>query len=85
MVGGGPAVKMFTCPNCQALYQVVKVERGPETVDRDVTCRSRGAPLPGREGNFVLKYFMLRKAGRAKSWRRRNRKPQSTSASPGQG
>jgi hypothetical protein len=59
------ALKMFTCPNCQALYQVVKVERGLETVDRDVAC-SCGSPLPGREGNFVLKYFMLRKAARAK-------------------
>jgi hypothetical protein len=68
-------LKMFTCPNCQALYQVVKVERGLETVDRDVAC-SCGAPLPGREGNFVLKYFMLRKAARAKGWRRREA-PQS--------
>jgi hypothetical protein len=49
------ALKMFTCPNCQALYQVVKVERGLETVDRDVAC-SCGSPLPGREGNFVLKF-----------------------------
>jgi hypothetical protein len=75
MVGGGPAVKNVHLPELPSAYQVVKVERGPETVDRDVTCRSCGAPLPAREGNFVLKYFMLRKAGRAKSWRRRNRKP----------
>ena len=33
----------FTCPNCQALYQVVKVEAGPETVDCEVACRSCGA------------------------------------------
>jgi transcription elongation factor Elf1 len=59
MVGGGPTVKMFTCPNCQALYQVVKVECGLETIDRDITCRSCGALLPGRENNFVLKHFML--------------------------
>jgi hypothetical protein len=78
MVGGGPAVKMFTCPKCRALYQVVKVERGPEINDRDVTCRSCGVPLSDREGNFVLKYFMLRKAGRAKSWRRRNKNLRST-------
>jgi hypothetical protein len=47
-------VQSFTCPNCQA--HVVKAERGPETVDHDLACRSCGAPLPGREGDFVLKY-----------------------------
>ena len=51
----------FTCPNCQTLYQVVKGERGPETVDHDVACRSCGAPFPGRDGEFILKYFLLRK------------------------
>jgi SPOR domain len=40
-----------------------------------------GAPLVGREGNFVLKYFMLRKAARKKGWRRRNEKSQPASAS----
>jgi hypothetical protein len=83
MINRGPTVKMFTCPNCQALYQVVKVEPGQETVDREVACLSCGAPLPGREGNFVLKYFMLRKATRKKGWRRDD-KPQPASAS-GQG
>jgi hypothetical protein len=65
MAGGRPpSFVSFTCPNCQALYHVVKAERGPETVDHDLTSRSCGAPLPGREGNFDLKYFLLRKAGR---------------------
>jgi hypothetical protein len=45
---------------------MVKVEAGPETVDREVNCRSCGVPLPGREDNFVLKYFMLRKGDRAR-------------------
>jgi hypothetical protein len=80
--GRPPSFNSFTCPNCQALYHLVKVERGPETVDGDVTCRSCGAPLPGREGNFVLKYFMLRKAGRVQKSRAhrvaRNEKPQLT-------
>jgi predicted Zn finger-like uncharacterized protein len=53
---------LFTCPHCQALYQVVKAEAGPETADRAAPCRSCGEPLPGREGNFVLKYFLLRYA-----------------------
>ena len=29
----------FKCPNCGALYQVVKGEAGPETDDRQITCR----------------------------------------------
>ena len=56
------------CPNCQALYQIVKVEAGPETIDREPTCRACGGPLAGRDGKFVLKYFLLRKAARI--WRR---------------
>jgi hypothetical protein len=53
----------FTCPNCQALYQLVKVEAGPETTFHDVACRACGASLPGREGNLVRKYFLLRNGG----------------------
>ena len=62
--GRPPAFGPFTCPNCDAYYQVVKVEAGPETVDCEVACRSCGALFAGMEGKFVLKYFLLRKAGR---------------------
>lgn len=55
---------LFTCPNCQALYQVVKIEAGPETNSREITCGACGGPFAAREGNFVLKYFLLRKAVR---------------------
>jgi hypothetical protein len=66
MAGGRPAAfDTFTCPNCNALYQLVKGEAGPETIDRALACRSCRGPLPGREGNFVLKYFLLRKAVRS--------------------
>jgi hypothetical protein len=41
---------------------VVKVEAGLETTDRELACRSCGAQLASREGDFVLKYFLLRKA-----------------------
>ena len=60
----------FNCPHCNALYQVVKVEAGPETIDREITCRSCGGPLTGRDGKFVIKYFLLRKAGRVQKWKR---------------
>ena len=60
----------FHCPNCNALYQVVKQEAGPETVDRELICRSCGVPFPGHEGKFILKYFLRRKSGRTQKWRR---------------
>jgi hypothetical protein len=65
-MAGSPSFKSFTCPNCNALYQVVKVEAGPETNDRAITCRLCGVPLAGREGKFVLKYFLLREGLRRK-------------------
>ena len=51
----------FKCPNCEALYHIVKVEAGPQSADREITCRACGGPLPGREAKFVMKYFLLRK------------------------
>jgi len=64
------AAEHFYCPNCDALYQVAKVEAGPETVHREITCRACGGPLAGREGNLVLKYFLLRKAIGNQKWQR---------------
>jgi hypothetical protein len=58
------AFNPFTCPNCKALYEVVKVEAGPETADGEITCQVCGGPLTAREGKFVLKYFLLREAVR---------------------
>jgi predicted Zn finger-like uncharacterized protein len=57
----------ITCPNCNALYQVVKVEAGPKTADQEIACGVCGAPLAGREGEFVLKYFFLRKGTRRRA------------------
>ena len=57
-------VQFFTCASCDALYQVVKAEAGPETRDGEIACRVCGAPLAPRDGEFVLKYFLLRKAER---------------------
>ena len=61
----------FKCPHCDALYQVVKAEAGPETIDGDIACRVCGGPLAARDGEFVLKYFLLRKAGRQQVWGQR--------------
>jgi hypothetical protein len=64
--GRPPASNSFTCPNCQSLYHVIKVEAGPETNDRELSCRSCGAPLPSRDDKFVLKYFLLQRAAQAR-------------------
>jgi len=59
----------FECPNCAAKYELVRVEAppGPAT-HREITCVSCGGPLQGREGPFLLKYFLIerprRRAGR---------------------
>jgi transcription elongation factor Elf1 len=58
----------FTCPNCTALYHMVRQEAGPETVYSEITCHVCGFPLPNREGKLVLKYFLLRKGARVQQW-----------------
>ena len=61
----------FRCPNCDALYQVVKAEVGPKTSHRELECLVCGAPFAARDDKFVLKYFLLRTANRKNgSWQR---------------
>jgi hypothetical protein len=60
------------CSHCNALYQVIRAEAGPETTERDLACRVCGGPLPAREGQLVLKYFLLRKAIANQKWRRQS-------------
>jgi hypothetical protein len=60
--GNPSSFNFFTCPSCRALYEVVKIEAGPETDKHEITCRVCDGPLAGREGKFVLKYFLLREA-----------------------
>lgn len=62
----GRQLSFFTCANCGALYQLVQGEAGPGSISRDVTCRSCGASKPGRDGEFMLKYFHLRNAVHSK-------------------
>jgi hypothetical protein len=55
----------FECPNCAAKYEVVRVDAPPgPTIDREITCVSCGGPLQGREGPFVLKYFLIERRKR---------------------
>ncbi len=57
------SVGLSTTPKCQAIYHLVKVEGGPDAKDEGATCRACGASLPapqGLQGEFVLKYFLMR-------------------------
>ena len=45
-------------PNCAAEYKLVRAEAGPPP-DHQIECRRCGAPLQGREGKFILKYFLI--------------------------
>lgn len=49
----------FNCPNCNALYKMVRVEAAPTAIEREIACRRCGAPLQGREGAFIFKYFLV--------------------------
>ena len=48
----------FNCPNCQAEYKLVRAEGDPPP-DRQIVCRRCGGPFQGREGKFILKYFLV--------------------------
>jgi hypothetical protein len=57
--------KFFKCPHCNALYDIIKPEAGPETIAaREITCRFCDGPLPARDGESIIKYFLLREATR---------------------
>jgi len=58
----------FVCPHCGSFYEVVKAEALPDSIDPRITCPTCAGPLPVREAQFVLKYFLLRKANRG--WHR---------------
>jgi transcription elongation factor Elf1 len=52
----------FNCPNCKSHYKLVRAEADPQSPEGQVACRQCGAPLNGREGHMVLKYFLVDKA-----------------------
>jgi len=49
---------LFECPRCSAGYKVVRAE-APDPTSSEIACLSCGEPLAGREGAFVLKYFLV--------------------------
>ena len=61
-------VMRFNCPNCDALYDLVRTE-APPTADKEIVCLCCGGPLQSCEGSFVLKYLLVRPARRARTRR----------------
>ena len=49
----------YKCPNCEALYQLIKSQVSPRD-DPQIACGACSTSLPAREGEFALKYFLLR-------------------------
>ena len=55
------SIAPFICPSCGAIYKVVRVEAEPAAGER-IDCCNCGASLEGREGRFVLKYFLVERS-----------------------
>jgi predicted Zn finger-like uncharacterized protein len=49
----------FACPQCGAHYKLVRVKPGPRTTNRAVRCKVCGHSLAPRDGEDVLKYFLV--------------------------
>ena len=50
--------ELFKCPNCGSQYKLVRVEAEPDPSHGRIECHHCGGPLNGREGRFILKYFL---------------------------
>jgi hypothetical protein len=55
------APEAFRCSYCGTSYKLVRAKAGEITKHYEITCLSCGGPLTGREGAFVLKYFLVDK------------------------
>jgi predicted Zn finger-like uncharacterized protein len=53
------SVVLFNCPSCGAKYKIIAVESEAGSADRQIGCRNCGASVEGREGRFILKYFLV--------------------------
>ncbi len=52
-------VMRYSCANCGALYDLVRVEAESVGTDCELACLMCSAPLQSRDGRFALKYFLL--------------------------
>jgi hypothetical protein len=54
----------FDCPTCNGRYKLVRAEADSRSFNGTIECYYCGGPLIGREGKFVLKYFVADKPRR---------------------
>jgi hypothetical protein len=54
-----PPPEPFACPTCGVRYKLVRADADEASASNQLLCRSCGGPLNGREGRFVLKYFLV--------------------------
>ena len=52
--------ELVNCPNCNVEYRLVRAEAGPETSYGQIECYHCGGPLNAREGQYILKYFLVK-------------------------
>ena len=51
----------FDCPKCGTPYTLLRVEADANSEDSELACTVCGGPLLAREGQFVFKYFLMRR------------------------
>jgi hypothetical protein len=55
--GRSPSFISFNCPNCNALYQVVQAEAGPETVYSEIHAAVAARRFQGAKANSSSSIF----------------------------
>jgi hypothetical protein len=58
-MGNKSHAELFNCPNCNAQYKLVRAEADHAASYSQIECYHCGAPLNGREAQFILKYFLV--------------------------
>jgi predicted Zn finger-like uncharacterized protein len=56
---GESDLEEFTCPQCGSRYKLMRVKPGPRTTNRAVHCTVCRHSLAPRDGEDVLKYFLI--------------------------
>jgi len=54
-------IQEFGCPLCQARYKIVRANAGPETINLLVHCIVCQRPFVSRDGEDILKYFLIKR------------------------
>jgi len=49
----------FECSQCQARYKIVRVNAGLQTIDRSVQCKVCAQSFVSKDGDDILKYFLI--------------------------